>query len=64
MSDEEDTQVRIANALERIAAAMEIESDPGPVEYMPASKGIVKPNIPKRRVENINERVRRETRNG
>jgi len=57
MSDEEDTQVRIANALERIATAMEIESDPGPVEHMPASKGIIKPNIQRRRVENINRKL-------
>jgi len=57
MSDEESTQVRIANALERIAAAMEMESNPGPVEHMPASKGIIKPNIQRRRVENINRKL-------
>jgi len=64
MSDEEDTQIRIANALERIATAMEMENNLGPIEHMPASKGIIKPNIQRRRVGNINERVRRYTRNG
>lgn len=59
MSDEEDTQARIANALERIATAMEAESNPGPVEHIPASKGIIKPNLPKRRIENIGKILRR-----
>lgn len=59
MSDEEDTQIRIAKALERIATAMEIENDPGPVEHVPVSKGIVKPNLPKRYTENINKKLRR-----